>query len=262
MKESFKRDIIIRVFYLIGITIILITLIYFNIYTINSKTLYLIIPLVIIGLGFLIGTLYLRIKFIRTEKNKNQVHEIIISKNPISNNPRPINNNTGIRDNSNMTNIQEANELIIDWGNKILQRYLEFYDSAIAIFPNLKASIFKFKRPYFRIELFWKYDLKDIEIEFQKIIISDENLSGAFLHESKEDFYLFTEYFIHDTRTIEITDFPFSLRNIKKLLNYYSANDQAKYLINNDLLEYSELIRKSHNLIQKKFWIEFDQSKK
>jgi len=69
MNREFKKELKIRIFYLIGITILLIAYIYLNMNIFYSKSSYLTLPLAIIGLGFIIFVIVLLVKnYVRKEK--------------------------------------------------------------------------------------------------------------------------------------------------------------------------------------------------
>ena len=258
MNNRFNYSKMFNIFIIIGVAITLVSLLYYNYNASNPLTIYLIIPLSI-AVGFLLGSLYFYYKHSQKQKEVPQEVEEVNENWDINSNAIFYEKVRLETPENNGNALQSKDELIMDWGNKILNIYSNFYNTALRIFPDFKEIMLKSKIFYIRVDLFWKFDSKKIEIGFSKTMVADEKKGGVFLGFTIENLDLDTECLNQDSRTFEVTDFTMSLKKMVKLLNYYSADAQAKYLIQNDLSEYARRKKISYNLILKKLWIEMER---
>jgi hypothetical protein len=256
-----NRTIIIQIFTLIGLTFIAIALILFDFYLIfHTLSFNLIIILFFIGFGVLFIILFQQIRKRSNygQKFKNQKVGLFLGDISNFNNDLQTSNNF-TEDNilfgiEKEINYELINEIMFDWGVAILKYYKEFFKVAQIIYLNFNPRI---NINLSRIDLYWEFVLNSLKIEYRKISSQDINTSGVYVHYLDNLFPDIKNSKLHSSCKISISNFSLTLKNLCKLLKYYSAEKQAKDLIENDLIEYSKYEKVSQNIILKKFWLDY-----
>ncbi|MFW9826412.1 MAG: hypothetical protein ACFFEY_02210 [Candidatus Thorarchaeota archaeon] len=259
--EENRTIIIIQIITLIGLTFIAIALILFDFYLFfHTLSLNLIIILFFIGFGILFIVLFQQIRKRSnfSQKFKNQKVGLLHEDGPNFNDDLKPSNNLNeddmLFDVEQEINYELINEIMLNWGLAILKYYKEFFKGAQIIYLNFNPRI---NVDLFRIDLYWEFVLNSLKIEYRKISSQNINTSGVYVHSLDNFIPEIKNSQLHSLCKITISNFSLTLKNIYKLLKYYTAEKQAKDLIENDLMEYSKYKKVSHNIILKKFWLDY-----